>query len=188
MERVDHPTVKCNMLTETVVTTNAELANAGKDVDRDPSEKQKEAGVYKKGHVIINGLKITIENPKGSIRSGVDGKGKKWSQKMNADYGYFLDTEAIDGDHIDTFISDDPNSEKVFVIDQFVDGKFDEYKCVLWATDEKHARETYLSCYEKGWKGLKNITEIDLESFKKWLYNGTKRIKPFSEYVEFKKS
>ena len=46
------------------------------EVDTNPTEAQKEAGNYKKGHVRISGMDITIEQPKGSIRSGVDANGR----------------------------------------------------------------------------------------------------------------
>ena len=58
-----------------------------------PSDAQKEAGNYKKGHVRINGYDISIENPRGSVRSGTDADGKKWSVTMNNTYGYIKGTE-----------------------------------------------------------------------------------------------
>lgn len=46
-------------------------------VDTNPTEKQKEAGNYKKGHIKVDGLDVTIEQPKGSIRRGTDANGNK---------------------------------------------------------------------------------------------------------------
>jgi len=54
----------------------------------EPTAAQAEAGNYRKGHIRIHGLDITIENPKGSTRSGVDNNGKAWSTEMKHDYGY----------------------------------------------------------------------------------------------------
>ena len=115
--------------------TAEEIAAAEAEVDTSPTEGQKEAGNYKKGHLSLHGLDITIENPKGSTRSGTDSDGKKWSVTMAATYGYFKRSKGKDGDQIDVFIGENPDSEKVFVIDQ-VDQKtkqFDEHKVVMGA-------------------------------------------------------
>lgn len=69
---------------------DSDIAQAAKDVDRYPTDAEKEAGNYEKGHVIIQGLDISIENPKGSFRSGVDKDGKPWSVKMPSHYGYIV--------------------------------------------------------------------------------------------------
>jgi hypothetical protein len=66
----------------------------------DPTEAQKEAGNYRKGHTRISGLDISIENPAGSVRSGQDRSGKPWSVEMGAHYGYIRGTEGRDGDHV----------------------------------------------------------------------------------------
>lgn len=166
------------------VVLNNQLADAGKKVDPNPSEAQKQAGNYKKGHVKVNGLDITIENPAGSERSGTDENGNPWSIKMNNHYGYFKLTKAIDGDHVDVFIGNNPSSEKVYVVDQInPDTKqFDENKVMLGFDSMDQAQEAYLSNYEEGWQGMGAVTEVDINKFKDWLYRGTKQQKPFSEY------
>lgn len=163
-----------------VIKTKIEKAR--KETDTKLSEKQKESGNYKKGHINVNGFKISLENPKGSYRSGVDKKGKQWKIKMKNDYGYFLNTIGYDGDHIDCFLGSDIDSKKIFVIDQKNNGKFDESKVMLWFNDSESAKKAYLSNYESNWKGFDKITEVDEEFFKKWLYDGKKQRKPFSEY------
>lgn len=160
------------------------IAQAEAEVNTEPTQAQKEAGNYKMGHVNIDGMDITIENPKGSIRSGVDQSGKMWETKMNNTYGYIRGTQSVDGDHIDIFLSDNPGEGKVFVIDQSnqEDGSFDEHKVMYGFNSESEAREAYLSNYSKGWKGLGAITEISKEEFAKWLDSSTRKTKPFSEY------
>lgn len=74
-----------------------QIEDARKEVDQNPTEAQKEAGNYKKGHIKLDGYDISIENPKGSTRSGVDEQGKEWSVTMNNDYGYLRGTEGVDG-------------------------------------------------------------------------------------------
>lgn len=163
------------------------LIKVRKDININPTEKQKEYGNYKKGHIIINGFEITIENPKGSYRRGVDSNGKEWKTKMNNDYGYFLNSMGYDGDHVDVFLGGDFNSEKIFVVDQKINSKFDESKVLLGFNSKEEAKKAYLSNYEKDWKGFHKITEVDKETFKNWLYDGKKQRKPFYQYKDIKK-
>ena len=165
-----------------------QIAEEEAKVDTDPSEGQKEAGNYQKGHIKIDGYDITIENPKGSTRSGVDGNGKKWEQEMHNTYGYIRGTEGVDGDHIDVFLSDDPTSGSVFVVDQVnpSTGEFDEHKVMYGFPDMASAEQAYLSNYEEGWKGLGTITPVSREEFKKWVESSHRKTKPFSEYKSVK--
>lgn len=164
------------------------IRKAEEDVNINPTEAQKEAGNYKKGHVRIDGMDITIENPKGSTRSGVDANGKQWSVTMNNTYGYIRGTRGVDGDHIDIFLSDNPESGNVYVVDQIRQdtGEFDESKVLYGFNSMEEARQAYLSNYEKDWK-VGVITEVTKEEFKKWIDSSWNKVKPFSEYVNVKK-
>ena len=156
-------------------------------VDTNPTEAQKEAGNYKKGHIKVDGLNITIEQPKGSIRRGTDANGKQWESQMHNTYGYIRGTESADGDHIDIFLSDNPTEGKVFVVDQVnKDGSFDEHKVMYGFSDMESARQAYLSNYEEGWQGLGNITEVSKEDFKAWIDSSKRKTKPFAEYTSIK--
>lgn len=157
-------------------------------VNTNPSEAQKEAGNYKKGHVKINGFDVSIEQPVGSVRSGKDASGKEWSQVMNNTYGYIRGTESVDGDHIDVFLGPDMNSDMVYVVDQVnTDGSFDEHKVMMGFSSLEDARSAYLSNYEEGWQGLGNITGVALDEFKKWIDSSKRKTKPFSEYKGIKR-
>ena len=160
----------------------AEIAKARLDTDTNPTEKQKEAGNYRKGHVRIQGMSISIENPKGSYRRGVSKDGKEWKTLMHNDYGYFLSTVGKDGDAIDVFIGPDPESTTVYAVDQFLNGEFDETKVMLGFHSAEEAKRAYLSNYSKDWKGFKYITEVGMGEFKKWLYDGYRQRKPFAKY------
>ena len=152
-----------------------------------PSDAQKEAGNYKKGHIKVDGMDITIEQPKGSIRTGKDASGKEWRSEMHNTYGYIRGTESVDGDHIDIFLSDNPADGNVFVVDQVnKDGSFDEHKVMYGFTDIESAKQAYLSNYEKGWQGLGNITEVSKDEFKKWIDSSKRKTKPFAEYTSVK--
>ncbi|MBF0965451.1 MAG: hypothetical protein HXK17_08855, partial [Alloprevotella sp.] len=158
-------------------------------VETNPTEAQKEAGNYKKGHIKVDGMNITIEQPKGSIRRGKDASGKEWESEMHNTYGYIRGTEGVDGDHIDIFLSDNPNEGNVFVVDQVnKDGSFDEHKVMYGFADKESARQAYLSNYEDGWQGLGNITEVSKEEFKKWIGSSKRKTKPFAEYKGIIKS
>jgi len=168
---------------------SAEIKSEEEKVDTNPSEAQKEAGNYQKGHVKVQGFDISIENPKGSERSGTDENGEAWSQEMKNSYGYIRGTEGKDGDHIDVFLGDNSASKKVFVVDQNrpSDGKFDEHKVMLGFNSIEEARDAYLSNYEDGWKGLRNITETTVDDFSKWANKDGARTKPFAEYRDNQK-
>lgn len=158
-------------------------------VNTEPTEKQKEAGNYKKGHIKVDGYDITIENPKDSTRSGKDASGKAWSVPMHYDYGYIKGTEGVDGDHIDVYLSDNPTSGNVYVVDQ-VDqktGKFDEHKVMYGFPSKEAAVEAYKGQYEKGWK-VGTVTEVSREDFKKWVESSKRKTKPFSEYNSVKEA
>lgn len=157
-------------------------------VDTNPTEAQKEAGNYKKGHIKINGFDVTIEQPAGSVRSGKDANGKEWSVTMNNTYGYIRGTEGVDGDHIDVFLGPDMNSDMVYVVDQVnTDGSFDEHKVMMGFPSLEDARSAYFSNYEDGWQGLGNITGVALDEFKKWIDSSKRKTKPFSEYKGIKR-
>ena len=156
-------------------------------VDTNPTDAQKEAGNYKKGHIKVDGLNITIEQPKGSIRRGTDANGKQWESEMHNTYGYIRGTESVDGDHIDIFLSDNPTEGNVFVVDQVnKDGSFDEHKVMYGFSDMESARQAYLSNYEEDWQGLGNITEVSKEDFKAWIDSSKRKTKPFAEYMSVK--
>ncbi len=159
------------------------IESARAEVDQNPTEAQKEAGNYRKGHITIDGYNITLENPKGSERSGTDKDGNKWSVTMNNDYGYIRGTEGVDGDHIDVFLSDTPESGKVFVVDQVnEDGTFDEHKVMYGFDTRQDAEEAYLANYSPGWTGLGQITEVSKDQFRKWIDSSHRKTKPFAEY------
>lgn len=169
------------------------IESASEDVDTAPTEAQKEAGNYKKGHVQVGKFDITIEQPQGSIRKGTDANGKAWESKMHNTYGYIRGTVGVDGDHIDVFLSNDIDGwdgRKVYVVDQYnPDGSFDEHKVMLGFNDMDKAKSDYLANYEKGWeKGRRiDVSAMDLEDFEKWIASSKRKTKPFGEYSSVKK-
>lgn len=165
---------------------NVEITTAAQAVNTNPTEGQKEAGNYQKGHVWVGGLPISIENPQGSVRSGTSPEGA-WSVTMPAHYGYIKATDGADGDHMDVYIS--PNvkyskssnpklygAQRVYVVDQ-VDPKtgiFDEHKALIGFDNHDEAMTAYKAAFSDGagTARLGALTEMSMPKFKQWLKNG----------------
>jgi hypothetical protein len=169
------------------------LKNAIAETEPNPSEAQKKAGNYKKGHLSFGGYDFTVETPKGTTRSGKDEQGKPWSVTMHDTYGYILGKIGVDGDHIDMFINDgadlDTFDGNVYVVDQVTPetGEFDEHKVMYGYPSEEAATEAYLANYSKGWKGLGKVTAVSKATFDKWLESSDRKTKPFAEYAMVQK-
>jgi N12 class adenine-specific DNA methylase len=169
-------------------TLSSKISEEEAKVNVNPTEAQKEAGNYKKGHVRIGQFDVSIEQPKGSVRSGVDASGNKWETTMQNTYGYIRGTEGVDGDHIDVFLTNDIdgwNGRRVYIVDQYnEDGTFDEHKVMLGFNDEADAQDAYLSNYEKGWENKRKLvmTSVNLPDFEKWINSSHRKTKPFAEY------
>lgn len=167
----------------------SEITAAAAEADPAPTEAQIEAGNYRKGHAVWNGLNLTIENAKGSERSGTDPDGETWSVTMPAHYGYFRMTEGADGEHIDFYMGDVPESDYVLIIDQAHSdtGKFDEHKVMLGFTSRGAALDAYRAAFSDG-RGNDRIggfMETNVATTKAWLestkdpsFDATKPVKP----------
>jgi hypothetical protein len=166
--------------------TRQELLAARKATDTDPSEAQQAAGNYAKGKISWQGLTISLENPKGSTRSGTAPDGTSWSTTMQHDYGYFLGSEGNDGDHVDVFLGPTPASELVFVADQIdpATGKFDEHKVLVGFTSRAEAEAGYLANYSKGWQGLGQLVAFTVPQFKAWLASGDQQRRAYGQAVK----
>lgn len=167
------------------------LKSAIDETEINPSDAQKESGNYKKGHIKFGGYDYTIENPKGSTRSGKDADGKEWKVTMHDTYGYIRGKFSKDGDHLDMFINDKADLDNwngdVFVVDQVnPDGSFDEHKVMYGYDSMDDAKKAYLANYSDGWQGLGNITGVSKDEFDKWLDTSNRKLKPFADYAKVK--
>ena len=173
------------------VSFSLRLKSAIEDTETNPSDAQKESGNYKKGHIKFGGYDYTIENPKGSTRSGKDANGKEWKVTMHDTYGYIRGKFGKDGDHLDMFINDKADLDNwdgdVFVVDQVnPDGSFDEHKVMYGYDSMDDAKKAYLANYSDGWQGLGNITGVSKDEFDKWLDASNRKLKPFADYAKVK--
>lgn len=150
----------------------------------EPTQAQKEAGNYKVGRLNLGGLDISVENPEGSQRKGVDRDGKPWSVTMKSHYGYIRGTVGRDKDHVDVFVrpgtAELTDASPVFVVDQkdAQSGAFDEHKVMLGFESLKQAQKAYQANYAKGWKGLAAITPMTMSKFREWVKDPAKTKEP----------
>lgn len=157
-----------------------DVRQAGAVVDPAPTEAQKLAGNYQKGHINLQGLDISIENPAGSTRSGVDSDGEKWAVKMPFTYGYVKRTTGADGDQVDVYVGPHVDAPHVFIVDQ-VDlgtGKFDEHKAMLGFPSLAAAKSAYMQGFNDG-RGADRvgaITPMLMKEFKGWLRTGDTKL------------
>lgn len=154
----------------------------------EPTEAQKEAGNYKKGKAFtLSGLRIVVENPRGSKRKGTDPDGREWSNEMTAHYGDIKQTvgaEGNPGEGVDVFVGQSPGSKKVWIVDAIDQdtGAFDEHKVLMGFTDKESALDAYLGSYNAGsvntpieWEAGP-VSEVTVDELKKWLDEGDQMV------------
>lgn len=128
------------------LTTAANEAATSPLNDRpEPTDAQKAAGNYAKGHARISGMDVSIENPKGSIRRSKADDAISWEVEMPAHYGYIRGTKGSDGDHVDLFIGEHGDNGRFWVVNQNkADGSgFDEHKVITGVNSAEEAVDVY---------------------------------------------
>ena len=172
----------------------SEVTRAEQQTNAEPTEGQKEAGNYKKGRVKVGPFDVVIEQPRGSVRSGVDANGKAWETTMQNTYGYFGGTKGVDGDAIDVFLGNDLDGwdgTTVFVVDQYnPDGSFDEHKVMLGFNSQEEAEAAYFANYEADWAKTHRteVTAVPLADFNEWVNSSKRKTKAFAEYKVSKRN
>ena len=172
----------------------SEVTRAEQQTNAEPTEGQKEAGNYKKGRVKVGPFDVVIEQPRGSVRSGVDANGKAWETTMQNTYGYFGGTKGVDGDAIDVFLGNDLDGwdgTTVFVVDQYnPDGSFDEHKVMLGFNSQEEAEAAYFANYEADWAKTHRteVTAVPLADFNEWVNSSKRKTKAFAEYKVAKRN
>lgn len=155
----------------------------------DPTDAQKRAGNYLKGHHVVHGMRVSVEHDPGMTRRGKDRDGSAWEQELQHAYGYIRGTQGRDKDHIDVFLGPEADNPEhaAYVVDQLdPDGNFDEHKVMLGFPDEDSAVAAYHENYEPGWRGFGDVTALPLEAFKAWAFAPGRRIKPVSRLAQYR--
>jgi hypothetical protein len=132
------------------------------------SPDQIRAGNYRKHHRRFQGLRVSIENRKGSIRRGVDPEGNPWETRMQNDYGYIKGSLGMDGDHVDCFLGPDPESETAYVISQRQPPAFqktEEQKVMLGFSGEAEAVAAFHAHYDDQ-RFLGEVRAMPMKEFK----------------------
>lgn len=120
----------------------------------------------------VAGLEVRIENMQGTVR-----KGRGWSVKMPADYGYIPTFGSAEGDTewMDCFVGPNRDSKDVWIIDALDPrtGKFDEHKCMMGFDSELKAMECFARAYHDGAvRRVGGCTYMDAQTFSAWLRGG----------------
>jgi hypothetical protein len=130
-----------------------------------------------KYEVAVQGLRVAIENPKGSVRKWYDPEKKQHGQTVLVHpYGFIRGAKGADGEEVDAFVGPHRDSDKVFIVNQRQVKdlrRFDEHKVMLGFRTEEEARRAYLQNYDtKGPKMLGTIRTWTMDRFKRWLAHG----------------
>lgn len=128
----------------------ADVLSPGAVLKNRIAERTVGAKAYKlSGYTTFQGLPISIENQKGSTRSGVTPDGVKWSVVMPFPYGYVKGTQGADGQGVDVFIGPLKDAKFAYVIHQtkFDKSGYDEDKAMLGFPSAERAEKAYRSAY-----------------------------------------
>ena len=142
-------------------------------IDPLPTDAQVRTGNYRKGHARVAGIDVTIENGRGTVRTGTAADGERWAVIMPAHYGYIKRTRGADREQVDVFIGPDPEPKTVWVITQ-VDpdsGVYDEDKVLLGFPSRSAALRTYRLGFSdgRGHERIGAVREMPIEEFRRKL-------------------
>ncbi len=139
---------------------------------RDLTDDQKISGEYQKGLVEIHGLQIMIENPRYSVRKGIN---NEWSNTQHDHYGYIVGTLGADDDELDIYIGPQPQISTFFVFNctDPETGLFDEHKIVFGYETDDEAMHALLKNYDENyWDVLPTYRRMSQEEFRHWTVAG----------------
>ncbi len=125
--------------------------------------------VKRKGHIDFQGLDIRVQNPTGTLRSGVAPNGQTWETSMEADYGYIRGTNGMDDEHVDVFVGPDKDAQSAYIITIMKPPSFeniDEQKVMLGYNTGAEAKRAFMRHYDSP-KFFGSMTAMTMTDFKK---------------------
>ncbi|RYX84209.1 zinc ribbon domain-containing protein [bacterium] len=125
------------------------------------------SGYPLQGRLTFQGLRVSIEQKKGTYREEKAHVPPRWRTKMCCHYGYILGSEGVDGDHVDCFIGPNPDAARAYIVRQVRpdSGAFDEQKVMLGFDTVTEAKQMYLKHYDTP-KFFGGIRAMGMEEFK----------------------
>lgn len=153
----------------------------GKKTKVEPPRKKRKKWPFQ-GYVDFQGLKIDLENKKGSVRKGKDPDGKPWSTFMHHHYGEIRGTEGVDGDLLDCYVGPNGDSPLVVVVHQQdpKTKKYDEDKVMLGFDDVGEACKAYRKQYNsRGY--YQDHTTLNMGQFWRWVHDKRQKGKKVKE-------
>lgn len=116
----------------------------------------------------FQGLPVSVENRKGSIRKGTDPDGKEWETKHKHPYGYIPGTTGPDGDAVDVFVGPNEDAAYAYVIhiNKPDTGKYDEDKVMLGFDSEEDALRCFRQHYDEPHKFYSGMDIIPMWKFR----------------------
>lgn len=115
----------------------------------------------------VGPFQVVVETAKDRWRTGPG-----WRNRMPAHYGYVVGYQGADGDSIDCYIGENPDSNSVYVVDQMRLDKprvFDEHKVVMGANTRNQALDIYMRGHHRSSRVFGAITPMTMEAFQDWL-------------------
>ncbi len=132
--------------------------------------------------VTVNGTKINIEYPAGSVRSGTDKNGNEWSVTMKSGYGRIDGVKSADGEELDAYVGPNKKAKTVYIVDQIDPdtGKFNEHKILTAFSSEAEAVAAYDAAFSDGSGPSRRgaVSKMSSNNFKNWIKTADTK-KPF---------
>jgi hypothetical protein len=158
-----HPNCRCVVIASKLRAPNSRTqASSTEEVTKLAKARKLE------GRINFQGLNISIENDKGSTRSGVGRDGKPWSVTMSHPYGYIRMTQGVDGDHVDCFVGPNPEAKFAYIIhtNDYTGRSYDEDKVMHGFDSPEEAQGAFLANFNDA-KYFRSIEEMPMDEFKR---------------------
>lgn len=92
---------------------------------------------------------------------------KRHGRTLTAGYGHLRRTKGADGMALDCYVGSDLTSDKIFAVEQLIDGQFDEEKIILGCQTKDEARSLYLANMPiEMFGGIRELTMRELDSYR----------------------